>query len=50
MGICDVVAIVVAVLKAFGIVSVSWGAIIGWWLVYVISSAIFGAIVELLKD
>jgi len=50
MGIGDVIAIVAAVLKAFGLISVSWGAIIGWWLVYVISSAILCAIVTLLNE
>lgn len=39
-GIGDIIAIIVVVLKAFGLVTVSWGAIIGWWLVYYLASIV----------
>lgn len=34
----DIVAIIVIVLKVFGLVTVSWTAIISWWLVYCLAS------------
>lgn len=49
LGIGDFVAIVVAILKAFGLVSVSWWAIIGWWLVYFVASLIFLLVVYACK-
>lgn len=44
-GLGDIVAIIVAVLKVFGLISISWWAIIGWWFVYFIVSLIFSLIV-----
>jgi hypothetical protein len=37
-GIGDIVAIIVIVLKVFGLVTVSWKAIISWWLAYCLAS------------
>lgn len=48
-GIGDIIAIIVAVLKAFGLVSVSWGAIIGWWFVYFLVSIVVCLIVNYLS-
>lgn len=41
LGIGDFIAIIVIVLKAFGLISVSWWTIIGWWFVYFLASLIF---------
>lgn len=46
----DIVAIIVAVLKVFGLISISWRAIIGWWFVYFIASLIFSLIVYAWKE
>lgn len=37
-GIGDIVEIIVIVLKVFGLVTVSWTAIISWWLLYCLAS------------
>lgn len=46
MKLCigDFIAIVVAVLKVFGLVSISWLAIIGWWFIYFVISLIISLI------
>lgn len=44
LSIGDFVAIVVAILKAFGLVSISWWTIIGWWLVYFVVSLIISLV------
>jgi hypothetical protein len=49
-GLGDIVAIIVAVLKVFGLISISWWAIIGWWFVYFIASLIFSLIVYAWKE
>ena len=46
----NIVAIIVAVLKVFGLISISWCAIIGWWFVYFIVSLIFSLIVYAWKE
>lgn len=45
LGIGDYIAIVVAILKAFGLISISWWTIIGWWFAYIAVSLIFYLIV-----
>lgn len=45
LGIGDYIAIIVAVLKFFDLISISWWAIIGWWFVYFVVSLIFSLIV-----
>lgn len=44
LGIGDFVAIVVAILKAFNLISISWWSIIGWWFVYFVVSLIISLI------
>lgn len=34
LGIGDYITIVITILKAFGLISISWWVIIGWWFVY----------------
>ena len=45
LGIGDYIAIIVAVLKVFDLISISWWAIIGLWFVYFIISLIISLIV-----
>lgn len=45
LGIGDYIAIVVAILNAFGLISISWWTIIGWWFAYVAVSLILYLIV-----
>lgn len=45
LGIGDYIAIVIAILKAFGLISISQWAIIVWWFVYFVVSLIFSLIV-----
>lgn len=44
LGIGDFIAIVVAILKVFGLISTSWWTIIGWWFIYFVISLIISLI------
>jgi hypothetical protein len=50
LGIGDYIAIIVAVLKVFGLISISWWAIIGWWCAYFVVSLILCLIVYAWKE